>query len=137
MLASLSTAAVVAAVQWLSEIGGLSGTANAVGRATFVGLSVRGNVMATFAALAASVGLGSIAVLAWARNRDLKATPLPAREPQRRIWPWLLIFVLLAVPNLELLIKGTAERQFHTDWDSNNIVVWNWLIHSGYVPLRD
>jgi hypothetical protein len=137
VLALSTTLAVMLLVPWLTvAAGGLSSLAHTVGRAAFFGTSTRGNVVATLVMTLLSVGLAASVI--WLRP-TLRPAPDTGTPPLPRAVSilCLCIVLLIAVPDIGRILQDSTTRAYRPDWDSNNIVVWNWLAHAGYLPMRD
>lgn len=136
LLAAATTAAIVIFVQWLSGAGGLASLSRTVGRAAFLGTSARGNVMAILATLAVALVCALLAAVLFSRAapRNVMAQ---RRVPGTYTAIGLVVVLLIVTPDLGGLIRAAVSQHFQPDWDGNNIVAWNWLVHEGYEPLRD
>jgi hypothetical protein len=135
VLATAITAGAIALVPWLSGMGGLEPLTRTVGRAAFFGTSARGNATAMLAVLVLSLLSALLASLFWPRIADEQ---IPQRRvPRLHIALGLIVVLAVVAPDLQALIRAATNHRFQPDWDGNNILTWNWLIHEGYVPLRD
>jgi hypothetical protein len=49
----------------------------------------------------------------------------------------LLAIILAVTPDWSATIDHLTNGAYVPDWDGNNILLWSWLAHQGYMPLRD
>jgi hypothetical protein len=141
LLAPLVPIATGHLARWMLTLHGeLPAVSTSVGYTAFSGYSKEVEFRAFAATIALAAALGGVvgAVLRRVRQRDRpEASPAP---PQRR---WLLAaaiaaYAVGAFPDIAYGADSLLHAR-HTgeSWDSNNVLVWRWLMFEGHVPLRD
>lgn len=113
-----------------------------VGRAVFTGFSTPGLRMAIFVTLAVAVlaGLFVSGIHRVNNSADMQRQTADRTGRMARFGTPALLCVLAIsafVPDLRGWLSVLSNQEFATDWDSNNVILWNFLIQSGYVPFRD
>jgi hypothetical protein len=114
-----------------------------VGKAAFFGISTYANQMSVLSALILSVMFALI--IAVVRNN----MPLLSRQPERGDFAvlagsWrgtaalIVTFFVASVPLLSIAPDLAAQSYpVIPGWDTNNLVLWQYLIHEGFRPVRD
>lgn len=138
LLALSTTLVVITVVPWLSRAAdNLPSLSHAVGRAAFFGSSTRGNSIAVLMTGVASILIATVAGLMLRPARDAELTHSNKAPSAVCVGLGVAGILLLMIPDLGRQINDTAHTSFTPDWDGNNILVWDWLVHEGYRPLRD
>ncbi|WP_141400387.1 hypothetical protein [Magnetospirillum sp. 15-1] len=123
----------------------LSAVHTAVGRGSFLGLSLDAQRIAALLALLASfaIGAGGGLYLRYRTNRSNTPADTGTDDHHWRKRDTLFMGAVAAImaatlfPDVRGLLNTTIGTQFTPDWDGNNIFTWEYLIHSGNIPLKD
>lgn len=113
-----------------------------VGRAVFLGFSTPGLRMGILAALATGI-LTALLVTALRRvygDDDFPQNKGEHTGPLKRFVAPAVLCLLVAMafmPDLRGWLSVLGNREFATDWDSNNVITWDYLAQSGYLPFRE
>lgn len=148
----LAVASAVLVSRWAADaIHTLPSIDGAVGRASFLGLSVRANTIAAQLSLAAALALAAVAGALSSRRaaradasldrgRTAGAEP-PVGPSTSATWTLAAVvvgLVLVFFPDVSAELTRATEQLFlANDWDFNNVLFWRYLVHAGSLPLRD
>jgi hypothetical protein len=135
--------------------GGLESAEHAVGRATYLGLSLDRNVRALLATYVAAAAVTGLALWFAARRRLAEPRPAPgpaplaapATRPSGRGWrptgssvavAAVVVAVLaLLVPDLEAAVEAARTAQYPGGFDAQNLLAWRYFESRGLVPMKD
>lgn len=160
-----ASAALLAVPIGLSSDGDLASSSRALGRSTYLGLSLERNVRALAGTYVAALVVAS-SVLWLAKRRQL-LTPPPTKPTKKAssvepstpsadavpgspffarharplsyaaVASLCILLLSLLVPDLKGVIAAARSAQYPSDFDSQNLLTWKVLAARGLVPLRD
>lgn len=118
---------------------------SAIGYASYTGYPKIQDHLISFVLLALCIGI------AWLAARSIGVPPMPPRPEEaslqghRSAWATRITGIavslslgVLYVPSLRASLEYFSHITFHpVDWDSQNGLLWGYLISRGYLPFRD
>lgn len=126
---------------------GVASPDTAVGRSTYLGISLPTNSRALVAIFIVASGMGVASALLWRWRRTDDAEPVAsipglARRPAKKLVAGaiaVLVALTLAMffPDVSYMVKTAGAARPALDWDLTNLTTWEIFGAQGLVPMRD
>ncbi len=124
----------------LQARGSLPSVDSAIGAAAYAGLSLSKELHAVNFGIAAGVIVAAVICFLWLRKNPAARAPFTPERGKVSI-PFftvvLLICALFTLPPAHQYLAGAAINPHPTDFDSQNLLTWEFLRFHGKLPFRD
>lgn len=129
-----------AAIETLHIHGRLPAVSSAIGAAAYMGLSLSNELRSVNFGIAAAAIVAAMICFLWLRKESGLRAPFRPESNKVRIaffFSIVLVCGVFALPLASQYLAGAAINPHPTDFDSQNLLTWEFLRFHGKLPFRD